>query len=77
MKNLDPEKPEPKKTWTQKNMDPKKPGPRETQTIKNLDPEKHGTNIGLKNIFDFRELCFMNTMRNVVYCLKVCVPPDI
>ena len=30
MKNLDPEKPEPKKTWTQKNMDPKKPGPRET-----------------------------------------------
>ena len=26
---------------------------------------------------DFRELCFINTMRNVIYCLKVRVQTDI
>ena len=30
-----------------------------TRTLKNLDPEKPGINIGLKNISDFRELCFI------------------
>ena len=40
-------------------------------TQKNLDPEKPGTNIGLKNMSDFRELCFIKTIRNVSYCLKV------
>ena len=45
--------------------------------MKNLDPEKPGINIGLKNISDFRELCFTKTIRNVSYCLKVRVPTDI
>ena len=29
-------------TQTQKNLDPEKPGPRKTWTLKNLDPEKPG-----------------------------------
>ena len=41
------------------------------------DPEKPGINIGLKNMFDFRELCFAKTIRNVRYCLKVRVLTDI
>ena len=48
-----------------------------TRTLKNLDPEKPGINIGLKNMSDFRELCFIKTMRNVIYCLKVRVLTDI
>ena len=48
-----------------------------TRTLKNLDPEKPGKNIGLKNMSDFRELCFIKTMRNVIYCLKVRVLTDI
>ena len=73
----DPEKPGTRKTWTLKNPDLEKPGLRKTWTLKNLDLEKHGINIGLKNISDFRELCFMKTMRNVIYCLKVHVLTDI
>ena len=38
----DPEKPGPRKTWTQKNLDPEKPGLRKTWTLKNLDSEKPG-----------------------------------
>ena len=41
------------------------------------DPEKPETNIGLKNMSDFRELCFTNTIRHVSYCLKVRVLADI
>ena len=41
------------------------------------DPEKHGINIVLKNMSDFRELCFIKTIRNVIYCLKVRVLTDI
>ena len=41
------------------------------------DPEKPGINIGLKNMSDFRELCFMKTTRNVSYCLQVRVLTDI
>ena len=48
-----------------------------TRTLKNLDPEKPGKNIGLKNMSDFRELCFIKTMCNVIYCLKVRVLTDI
>ena len=48
-----------------------------TRTLKNLDPEKPGINIGLKNVSDFRELCFIKTMCNVIYCLKVRVLTDI
>ena len=48
-----------------------------TRTLKNLDPEKPGINIRLKNMSDFRELCFITTMRNVIYCLKVRVLTDI
>ena len=40
-------------------------------SLKNLDPEKHETNIGLKYMPDVRELCFIKTMRNMSYCLKV------
>ena len=47
-------------TRTTKNLDPK-----------NLDPKKHEINIGLKCVSDFRELCFIKTMGNVIYCLKV------
>ena len=61
------------KTWTQ-TLD-LGPGPW-TQTLKNLDPEKPG-NIGLKNMSDFRKLCFTKTIRNVSYCLKVRVLTDI
>ena len=53
--DLDPEKPEPWKTWT----------------LKNLGLEKPGINIGLTNMSDFWELCFMKTIGNVRYCLKV------
>ena len=42
LKNLDPEKPGPRKTWTKKNLDQEKPGPRKTWILKNLDPEKPG-----------------------------------
>ena len=42
-----------------------------------LVPEKTGINIGLKNMSDFRELCFTKTIRNVSYCLKVRVLTDI
>ena len=60
LKNLYPEKPVPKKTWTQTN----------------LDPEKQVINIGLKSMSEVRELCFIKTMRNVIYCLKVRVLRD-
>ena len=60
--------------WT---LDPDpEPGPW-ARTLKNLDSEKPGKNIGLKNMFDFRELCFTKTIRNVSYCLKVRVLTDI
>ena len=36
-----------------------------------MDPEKHGINMGLKNMSDFRKLCFKKAMRNVICCLKV------
>ena len=70
-------------TWTStldqtlKNLDHEKPGPRKTWALKDLDPEKHGINIGLKNMSDFRELCSIKTMLNVIYCLKVRVLTDI
>ena len=51
-KDLDSEKLRPSKTWTQNNLD-----------LKNLEPEKHGINMGLKSMSDFRELCFIKTMR--------------
>ena len=47
-----------------------------------MNPEKHGLNMGLKHMSDFRELCFVKTMRNVILkilkisCLKVRVPTD-
>ena len=31
----------------------------------------HGNECGIKNIPDFRELYFLETMRNVTCCLKV------
>ena len=47
-----------------------------------MNPEKHGTNMGLKNMYDFRELCSIKTMLNVILknlkicCLKVHVLTD-
>ena len=38
-----------------------------------MDPGKRGINMGLKNMSDFRELCFINTMHNMICYLKVCV----
>ena len=61
-----PEKPRPWKTWTQKNLDSEKPGPWKTWTVKNMGPEKHGINLELKNMSDFRQLCFIKTMLNVI-----------
>ena len=58
-------------------MDPGKPRPSKGWTQKNLAPEKPGINIGVKNMSDFRELCFIKTMRNVICCLKVRVLTDI
>ena len=31
-----------------------------------MNPEKHGINMGLKNMSNFRELCSIKTMRNVI-----------
>ena len=42
LKILDPEKPGPRKTWTQKNLELEKPGPRKIWTRKNRDSEKPG-----------------------------------
>ena len=59
------------KTWTRTpDSDPEKPRPKKTWTLKNLDPEKHVINMALKNMSDFRELCFIKAMHNVIYCLK-------
>ena len=33
-----------------------------------MDPQKHEINMALKNMSDFRELCFKKTVRNVIYC---------
>ena len=52
-------------------MDLEKPGLKKTLALTNLDSKKHGTNIGLKNMSNFRELCLIKTMRNVICCLKV------
>ena len=78
----DPKKLGSRKTWTLENLDQEKLGPRKTWILKNLDPknldpEEHGINIRLKNISDFRELCFIKTMRNVINFLKVRVLTDI
>ena len=61
------------KTWT-RTLDPV---PWKTWTLKNLANEKPGINIGLKNMYEFRELCFTKTIRNVSYCLKIRVLTDI
>ena len=54
-----------------------KPGPGPwAQTLKNMDAEKFGINMGLKNMYDFRESCFIKTMCNGICCLKVCVLTD-
>ena len=42
-----------------------------------MDPEKDGIDLVLKNLSDFSELCFIKTMRNLIYCLKVRVLTDI
>ena len=41
-----------------------------------MDAKKLGINMGLKKS-EFRELCFLKTMRNAICCLKVRVLTDI
>ena len=53
------------RSHTLKNLDPEKSRPRKTWTLKSLDPKKYRVNIGLKCMSDFRELCFLKIMRNV------------
>ena len=45
-------------------LGPEKPGPRKTCAMKKPDSEKHEKNMRSKNIFDFRELYFMKTIRS-------------
>ena len=61
-------------TWTLKNPDPdlEKAGPSKTWTLKYMYPENmHEINMGLKNMSDFRELCFIKTMRNAICCSRL------
>ena len=49
---LDPEKPGPCKTWTQKNLDPENNGPKRNWTLEKMNPGKYGVNTsGIKKIF--------------------------
>ena len=36
-----------------------------------MDPQKHGMNVGLKNIYNLRELYFIKVMGNVICYLNV------
>ena len=74
---LDPEKIGPWKPSTRKSLDHEKPVPWKTLALKNLDLKKPVINIELNCMSDFRELYFIKTMRNVIYCLKVRVLIDI
>ena len=53
-----------------KNVNPGKRGPLKSWTLTKMDPEKHGINMGLKNMPDFRDLNFIKTTCNVICCLK-------
>lgn len=57
------------KTWTQAGPGPrswtqalKNLGRRKIWTLQNMDPGKHEINMGLKNLSDFRKLCFIKTI---------------
>ena len=77
-------------TWTRTlNPDPE-PGPWTRtlnpepwiRTLKNLDSQKPGpwktwNKYRIKNLYDFKELCFTKIIHNVSYCLKVRVLTDI
>ena len=60
------------KTWTRTlDPDPEKTGPWKTWSQKNLDPEKYESwktwnKYGIKNMSDFRELCSIKTMHDVI-----------
>ena len=43
------------------------PGPIKTWTLKSMYLEKHGINAGIKNISNFRGLCFIKTMCNHIH----------
>ena len=59
------------KTWTRTlDLDPEKPRPLKRW---NLDPQKQGIKMGLKNMSDFRELCFIKTMGNVICSVNYCL----
>ena len=47
--------------WILKNIDPKKHGRKRNWTLENKNSGKYGVIwLGLKNMSDFRELCFIN-----------------
>ena len=52
------------------NLEPKKSGLKKTGTLKNRNPKNHGINMELKQMSDFTELNFTNTMRNLI-CLSL------
>ena len=54
----------PWKNWTLKKLDSERPGTWKTWILKNR------INMGLKSMSDFRELCLIKTMHNVICCLK-------
>ena len=65
------------KTWTRTWTRTLDPDPGLWNRTLDPDPEKSGINIGLKNMSDYRKLCFTKTIRNLSYCLKVRVLTDI
>ena len=54
------------KNWTPKNLDPETAGLWKTWILKNM--KKYMTKIYIP---EFRELCLIKTIRNLIYCLKV------
>ena len=63
----------PWKTWTLIIISPLPPflwlpnSTGKTWILKNMDPEKHEIKIGLKNMSNFRELCFIKTTPKLIF----------
>ena len=82
LKNLYPEKyasekSAPWKICILENVDPEKSAPWKTCILNNLHLQKSAhwksdTEMSDTEMSDFRELCFVQAMRNVIYCLKIC-----
>ena len=63
----------PWKTWTLIIISPLPPflwlpnSTGKTWILKNMDPEKHEIKMGLKNMSNFRELCFIKTISKLIF----------